>query len=178
MFAKNFGAAGVVALLGGLTTLALAQQAATTQPAVQLTHGQMGMHASQSMPMQQMRQQHMEQHRALMQSIEQTLDKVERAQQANDPAQIRQALQAAQDQLRQVKQQMAQRMEMMQKMHQAPGQAGQAQGYTCPMHPEVRSDKAGTCPKCGMTLKPFQPNEKTGQTGAASHHVGSLHTDQ
>ncbi len=25
--------------------------------------------------------------------------------------------------------------------------------YTCPMHPEVMSDKAGKCPKCGMTLK-------------------------
>src|SRR3989339_144001 len=24
--------------------------------------------------------------------------------------------------------------------------------YTCPMHPEVRSDKPGICPKCGMTL--------------------------
>jgi hypothetical protein len=24
--------------------------------------------------------------------------------------------------------------------------------YTCSMHPEVRSDKPGTCPKCGMTL--------------------------
>ncbi len=24
--------------------------------------------------------------------------------------------------------------------------------YTCPMHPEVKSDKPGTCPKCGMTL--------------------------
>lgn len=24
--------------------------------------------------------------------------------------------------------------------------------YTCPMHPEVTSDKPGTCPKCGMTL--------------------------
>ena len=24
--------------------------------------------------------------------------------------------------------------------------------YTCPMHPEVRSDKPGKCPKCGMTL--------------------------
>jgi heavy metal translocating P-type ATPase len=24
--------------------------------------------------------------------------------------------------------------------------------YTCPMHPEVRSDKPGSCPKCGMTL--------------------------
>lgn len=24
--------------------------------------------------------------------------------------------------------------------------------YTCPMHPEVKSDKAGKCPKCGMDL--------------------------
>lgn len=25
--------------------------------------------------------------------------------------------------------------------------------YTCPMHPEVKQDKPGSCPKCGMTLK-------------------------
>lgn len=24
--------------------------------------------------------------------------------------------------------------------------------YTCPMHPEVTSDHAGECPKCGMAL--------------------------
>jgi hypothetical protein len=24
--------------------------------------------------------------------------------------------------------------------------------YTCPMHPEIQSDKPGSCPKCGMTL--------------------------
>lgn len=24
--------------------------------------------------------------------------------------------------------------------------------YTCPMHPEVSSDKLGKCPKCGMDL--------------------------
>ena len=24
--------------------------------------------------------------------------------------------------------------------------------YTCPMHPEVTSEKSGTCPKCGMEL--------------------------
>ena len=26
--------------------------------------------------------------------------------------------------------------------------------YTCPMHPEVRSNKEGACPKCGMKLIP------------------------
>ena len=25
--------------------------------------------------------------------------------------------------------------------------------YSCPMHPEVKSKTAGSCPKCGMTLK-------------------------
>ena len=26
--------------------------------------------------------------------------------------------------------------------------------YTCPMHPEVRADRPGACPKCGMALEP------------------------
>ena len=30
--------------------------------------------------------------------------------------------------------------------------------YTCPMHPEVRQDHPGNCPKCGMTLEPELPN--------------------
>ncbi len=30
--------------------------------------------------------------------------------------------------------------------------------YTCPMHPEVRQDHAGTCPKCGMALEPEMPS--------------------
>jgi Zn finger protein HypA/HybF involved in hydrogenase expression len=30
--------------------------------------------------------------------------------------------------------------------------AGQKVVYTCPMHPEVISDKPGKCPKCGMNL--------------------------
>ena len=30
--------------------------------------------------------------------------------------------------------------------------------YTCPMHPEVRQDHPGNCPKCGMTLEPVLPD--------------------
>ncbi len=35
----------------------------------------------------------------------------------------------------------------------------QATLYTCPMHPEVISDKPGRCPKCGMKLVPKPPAE-------------------
>src|SRR6185369_6173522 len=30
--------------------------------------------------------------------------------------------------------------------------------YTCPMHPEVRQDHPGSCPKCGMALAPEMPS--------------------
>ena len=30
--------------------------------------------------------------------------------------------------------------------------------YTCPMHPEVRQDHEGVCPKCGMALEPEMPS--------------------
>ncbi|MBE7417948.1 MAG: copper-translocating P-type ATPase [Ideonella sp.] len=49
--------------------------------------------------------------------------------------------------------------------HPAPG--GGARGaaaalpagtiYTCPMHPEIRQDHPGHCPKCGMALEPLLP---------------------
>lgn len=32
--------------------------------------------------------------------------------------------------------------------------------YTCPMHPDVLSDKPGKCPKCGMTLVKKEPAKK------------------
>ena len=37
--------------------------------------------------------------------------------------------------------------------------AAQAAGtiYTCPMHPEIRQDHPGSCPKCGMSLEPLLP---------------------
>ena len=33
--------------------------------------------------------------------------------------------------------------------------------YVCPMDPEVRSDRPGPCPKCGMALEPEQPQLAT-----------------
>ena len=29
--------------------------------------------------------------------------------------------------------------------------------YTCPMHPEIRQDRPGNCPLCGMALEPLMP---------------------
>jgi Cu+-exporting ATPase len=34
--------------------------------------------------------------------------------------------------------------------------------YTCPMHPEVRQQGPGTCPKCGMALEPEIPTAEEG----------------
>jgi P-type Cu+ transporter len=34
---------------------------------------------------------------------------------------------------------------------------GNAATYTCPMHPEVRHQGPGSCPKCGMALEPLEP---------------------
>ena len=42
-------------------------------------------------------------------------------------------------------------------------------GYTCPMHPEVRSESPGTCPKCGMTLEALVPIAATTQYTCPMH---------
>jgi uncharacterized paraquat-inducible protein A len=39
--------------------------------------------------------------------------------------------------------------------------------YTCHMHPDVASDQAGKCPKCGMDLK---EEEQSVQTYSCSNH--------
>ena len=36
--------------------------------------------------------------------------------------------------------------------------------YTCPMHPEVRQDHPGACPKCGMALEPEMPTLDEGES--------------
>ena len=38
-----------------------------------------------------------------------------------------------------------------------PGGKARTGGYTCPMHPEIRQEGAGSCPKCGMALEPAAP---------------------
>ncbi len=50
----------------------------------------------------------------------------------------------------------------------APGAAapdGEVVAYTCPMHPEVVQSEPGTCPACGMVLRPMkvhaQPAEES-----------------
>ncbi|MES2299429.1 MAG: heavy metal translocating P-type ATPase [Pseudomonadota bacterium] len=52
----------------------------------------------------------------------------------------------------------------------APETASAATIYTCPMHPEVREDKPGSCPKCGMTLQPMAEGQ---QVKAAAKLSGS-----
>lgn len=47
-----------------------------------------------------------------------------------------------------------------------------AEVYTCPMHPEVRSDEPGRCPECGMFLeKALGEAPATGQDPHAGHAV-------
>ena len=48
----------------------------------------------------------------------------------------------------------------------------QSINYTCPMHPEVVSQQAGNCPKCGMKLVP-----KEGKTsGSMEHSIHNSHS--
>ena len=46
--------------------------------------------------------------------------------------------------------------------------------YTCPMHPEVRQDAPGTCPKCGMALERLMP---PAPTKTATEYVCPMHPE-
>ncbi|SCX65709.1 copper-translocating P-type ATPase [Variovorax sp. EL159] len=45
----------------------------------------------------------------------------------------------------------------------APADGASGTVYTCPMHPEIRQDHPGNCPKCGMTLEPVMPTLDEGE---------------
>jgi protein SCO1/2 len=48
--------------------------------------------------------------------------------------------------------------------------------YTCPMHPEVKSKKKGTCPKCKMDLRPARA-ESQGAAAEAATTMTAGHGD-
>jgi len=48
-------------------------------------------------------------------------------------------------------------------------------GYTCPMHPEVRQDEPGDCPKCGMHLVPDDGQQGGTHTECHTSHGHKQH---
>jgi P-type Cu+ transporter len=48
--------------------------------------------------------------------------------------------------------------------------------YTCPMHPEVRQEGPGSCPKCGMALEPAMPSldDDDGEVTSMARRFGVL----
>ena len=44
--------------------------------------------------------------------------------------------------------------------------------YTCPMHPEIRQDKPGMCPECGMQLVPAKKKKTDMDHGTRDKHAG------
>ena len=44
--------------------------------------------------------------------------------------------------------------------------------FTCSMHPEIISDKSGTCPKCGMELVKLEEGQK--QSKPMQHQMGMM----
>lgn len=51
------------------------------------------------------------------------------------------------------------------------GEQAGAGAYTCPMHPEVRSDRPGACPKCGMALEPVIASAGEGEKSDELHDM-------
>ena len=49
--------------------------------------------------------------------------------------------------------------------------------YICPMHPEIRQNEPGSCPKCGMDLEPHKPEEDEGVREGVPEHDHEHHHD-
>jgi FtsP/CotA-like multicopper oxidase with cupredoxin domain len=56
-----------------------------------------------------------------------------------------------------------------------PGGTARPTAYACPMHPEITATWAGTCPKCGMTLRPTEGGGEMAEHEGHEHH-GAEHT--
>ena len=44
--------------------------------------------------------------------------------------------------------------------------------YNCPMHPEIRQDKPGMCPECGMNLVPAKKKKSDADHSSYDKHAG------
>jgi FtsP/CotA-like multicopper oxidase with cupredoxin domain len=61
--------------------------------------------------------------------------------------------------------------------------AGDEGPFVCPMHPEVRSDEPGRCPKCGMNLVPVEDesgekeNARSDATPSSGEYVCPMHPE-
>ena len=53
-----------------------------------------------------------------------------------------------------------------------PAEPAGAREYSCPMHPEVRQDTPGDCPKCGMHLAAVGGDVPESQHTHSHHHHG------
>ena len=49
--------------------------------------------------------------------------------------------------------------------------------YSCPMHPEIRRDAPGACPKCGMTLEPLVPPVPPASAQTVTEYVCPMHPE-
>ena len=60
----------------------------------------------------------------------------------------------------------------------AAGEHERKQNYTCPMHPEVVTDRPGNCPKCGMKLVPLKKEKRKSPMKIENDSMHAIKHDQ